>query len=124
MLDNGIVRPHALLLAVCLAAGCSPAADGADGVSGELLFRRQGCTQCHGTAGSGGSLGPPLLDVERHWTREELARYFADPRPFFDRKPHLGEISKRYASRMPAFSTAEDERLALADYVLGLSSSN
>ncbi|HEV7406314.1 MAG TPA: PQQ-binding-like beta-propeller repeat protein [Chthoniobacteraceae bacterium] len=62
------------------------------------------CAPCHGLDLKGNVLGglPPLIDVEKRKTREQIA-----------------EITKKGAGRMPAFDRISDaDRAAILDYIL------
>jgi len=105
-----------------LLAACSPAPAGEEESPGSLLYRRQGCSQCHSPAGTGTSLAPALVRLGDKWTRADLAAYLAHPGPFLESRPHLAELTKRYGATMPSSGhLTEPERLSLADYLIELS---
>lgn len=112
---------HGVLMGFAL-AGCGggeePEGRAAD-ARGRALFMAFGCTLCHGPDGAGTTLGPPLRGLAKHWTREELASYLADPQAAVARDPRLAELARQYAKEMPAITTPEEQRLEIADYVLG-----
>ena len=126
------LRPLPLLAScLCLFAGCSdrgPAGGGGpdaadpDRALGERLYATLGCATCHGRTGGGMSTAPPLVDAERDWSLADLTEYLADPRPWVERVPRLAELKRRYTITMPATSIPEEERRALALYVLELGS--
>lgn len=115
-------RPSLLVALLALAAcgGGSSSGAASDGPSGEGLFTTQACHTCHGRAGEGTSLGPTLSDLSRHWTREDLVTYLADPEAFVARDARLKTLAGRYMSHMASFGhLSEEERGRLADFVLG-----
>jgi len=114
-----------MALAVLLAstaAGCGGSEEPQErptDARGRALFTAFGCALCHGPDGAGTGLGPGLRDLGRHWTREELASYFADPQAALASDPRLAELARQYAREMPAITTPEEQRLEIADHVLG-----
>jgi cytochrome c553 len=119
------------LAAACLLAACSPEEPGPGSASspggearvdteGARLYARLACNSCHGPSGAGTSTSPPLLDADRHWTREDLAAYLDDPRTWIQRDERLRALDLRYPIAMPAASVPLEQRLQLADHVLGL----
>jgi cytochrome c5 len=90
------------------------------GPDGATVYRDQGCIACHGNQGQGTFLGPPITGMSAHWTRDDLAEFFADPARFVASTPRLAEYGKDFGMRMPALPRAvdRDARLALADWVL------
>jgi mono/diheme cytochrome c family protein len=112
----------------CAALACS-AALGASGCNGDSprirtgaeLFHLQGCKQCHGPQGRGGSLGPDLVANKAAWTPERLVEYLRDPPAFVAKDPRLREQAKRYSLPMPKFDMLREEELeGLAQHVLEL----
>lgn len=85
---------------------------------GAALFRSQGCVTCHGRAGEGSVMGPPLRGLATNWKREDLARYLADPEAFTAKDPRLAGIASKFAMRMPRIAATQEQRLQLADHVL------
>jgi cytochrome c553 len=118
------MRSIALVLLCALAAlgacggGSEPAAKGPR--TGAQLYGDAQCVQCHGRDGSGTSMGPPLRSLGAHWTRESLAEYLVDPRAAVRKDPRLQALDQRYMMPMQAYPHVSlEERLALADHVLG-----
>ena len=105
----------ALLLVACRrAAPAGPA-------TGQELFRRELCGSCHGSAGKGTWMGPPLRGLGAHWTREELADFLRDPAAKVRTDPRLEELSRRFPNAMKANQVlGKQERTRLADWLLSL----
>jgi mono/diheme cytochrome c family protein len=110
-----------LLLALSLLAcggGADPDAAPATGAS---LYQVNACYACHGRGGEGSSMGPSLLDLEQHWTRDQLVEYLLEPQAFVQRDERLRAQRSRYPQRMASFKhLTEEERGLVADHVLGL----
>ena len=108
------------LVAIAWACGQSPDQGSSSGATpGADLYRRQVCVTCHGAAGEGTFTGPPLRSLRQHWTRQQLAAYLADPKARIKTDPRLQKLSRQFPREMPAVSLSEEERLAIADHVLG-----
>jgi hypothetical protein len=108
-----------LFAAVVLAASCGGETERSLG--GTELYQLHNCGTCHGAAGEGRSLGPPLTGLRAHWKREDLAAFLLDPPSAIAADPRLQAISRSFPSRMLSYrNTTEDERLRLADFLLGL----
>jgi cytochrome c553 len=112
----------ALLAGAAAVAGCGEAPGSQSQPDGARLFVLANCTTCHGADGAGGVLGPPLRNLDAHWTRESLAAYLADPKAVIDSDPRMKSLSLNFNMRMPPVTnfTAE-QRLLLADHALELS---
>ena len=118
---SGPALGFALALAAALAA-CSPAASPNEPGSqrGSELYATMGCLACHGASGAGGSMAPPLTELEQHWDRAGLAAYLENPRAHIEKDARLAALKQRYGTEMPALTLPEADRLAVADYLLAL----
>jgi nitric oxide reductase subunit C len=47
---------------------------------GASVFQNRGCMNCHSLAGRGGTFGPPLDEVGRRLSLEEIEHYIKDPK--------------------------------------------
>ncbi len=107
----------ALVAAGVALGGCgeeTPAAPTA-----EQLFRRELCASCHGGAGEGSWMGPPLSGLAEHWERESLAEFLRDPKPFVAEDQRLAELLGKYPNPMVGNRVlGKAERLQLADWLL------
>ncbi len=100
-------------------AGCGASLDPKLVSAGRDAYLAEGCPACHGRQREGGSMGPDLRRVRRHWAADELADYLADPASHRQREARLQRLSRRYSAHMPAFATLpEERRAALAAYLL------
>lgn len=109
------------LVTLLVVAACSFRTPPPPGASGEEIYRLQNCANCHGEAGEGKSLGPPLRGLSAHWDRERLARFFADPKPFVAEDARVAELLRKYPAPMSRYDNLDrEQRLVLADWVLGL----
>ena len=111
------------LSAVALVAvlACATPQQPPPGASGAEIYALQLCSNCHGDAGQGNRLGPPLRDLATRWTREELADFFADPDRWEAEDARLGGLADEYSGDMKTYENLSlDERLRLADHVLGM----
>ncbi|MCB9915194.1 MAG: c-type cytochrome [Planctomycetes bacterium] len=83
------------------------------------LFLEVRCDSCHGSDRRGSWMGPPLVDLEQHWTAPDLARYLRDPLPVIEATPRLTELKRQYTNPMRAFpELPQAERLRLAEWLL------
>ncbi len=112
-----MVRSVLLFAALALAASCGGSS--ASALDGEQLFAVHGCVTCHGSAGEGRSLGPPLTDLKARWEREALAAFLLDPPSAIAADPRLRELSQGFPTRMLSYrNMTEAERLRIADFLL------
>jgi len=112
---------HASALALFLTALACGGSDSATArPPGERLYAEKGCANCHGRAGEGTFMGPPLRDLAAHWQRDELAKFFLDPSGYAKGQPRLAEMMKAYRMPMTPIAASEADRLLIADHVLGL----
>lgn len=74
-IDNGDWPPQDSLtrgeLRMVAGAGLSP---------GAAVFQTRGCRNCHSLHGEGGTFGPALDSVGKRRSKEDIARYIADPK--------------------------------------------
>ncbi len=111
----------AAIAVLVLATGCLFRRDPPPGATGERIYELQLCANCHGDAGEGGSLGPPLRGLDAHWEQGALARFFADPETFVERERRLADLAERYGRRMASYANLDEaERMRLAAFVLEL----
>jgi cytochrome c553 len=110
------MRQRVLFLAIASAACGGPD----EHARARSLYRAQGCATCHGERGEGLPSAPPLRGLAEHWDRERLAAYLRNPRDFVAQDERLAALRARYTIEMPASALTQEERLVLADFVLGL----
>lgn len=81
---------------------------------GRGIFEANGCSGCHGDAGSGTSVGPSLVGVTSRYPSDQLASLLRDP------------SAKMRAGRMPAADLPTADMSALLNYLgaLGTSAAN
>lgn len=72
------------------AATAAPTMAGADVSHGKAVYAQQ-CEACHGAAGKGGEIGPPLIGERAKHTFDGVKTIVADPQP---------PMPKLYPSRM------------------------
>jgi mono/diheme cytochrome c family protein len=85
---------------------------GHDTVHGSL------CVQCHGDNLHGTATGPPLSDLDQHWTEAKLVVYLQNPRVYIETDERLQALRRKYKTEMPAFVMNEQTRRAVARYLL------
>lgn len=104
---------------VLVLAACGASLDPAVVSQGREAYHAEGCPACHGRQREGGSMGPDVRRVRRHWSLEGLAAYLADPASHRQRKARLQRLNRLYSAHMPAFAgLPADRRTALAAYLL------
>jgi len=85
----------------------------------EQLFRRELCASCHGGAGEGSWMGPPLRGLSEHWERDALAEFLRDPKPFVSEDERLAELLRQFPNPMVGNRVlGKAERLQVADWLL------
>lgn len=118
---------HATLLPLALAVTLALAALGActdeppAAPTAEQFFRRELCASCHGGAGEGSWMGPPLRELAEHWEREALAEFLREPKSFIGEDERLAELMRKFPNPMVGNRVlGKAERLQVADWLLGL----
>jgi mono/diheme cytochrome c family protein len=111
------------VLGLLLAAlGCNKqGGGGAGGVAqGAAVYASSNCATCHGDQREGKPrLGPALTGLSQHWaSADELAKYIADPRNYALGDQRLREQMTKFAMKMPAVPMTDEQRLALAQWLL------
>jgi mono/diheme cytochrome c family protein len=78
------------------------------------------CGSCHGEARQGKRSGPTLVDLDEHWTAEQLTSYLADPQAVIKTNPRLAYKAENYPIDMPGYAEKADTTTlqALAEYLL------
>jgi mono/diheme cytochrome c family protein len=107
-----------LVAIAMLFAGCSESRPHDPVVWGEEIYARTLCGQCHGADRRGTIQGPPLEDLQQHWTADELAAYLAAPINYVDTRPRLRALADRYKVLMPAMPLSNEERGAVSLFLL------
>ena len=104
-----------------LALACQLPQQPPPGAAGAEIYQLQLCFNCHGPEGLAKRLGPPLENLAEHWTREELADFFGNVERWEEEDERVRRLSEEYDGNMQAYDNLSlEERLRLADYVLGL----
>jgi mono/diheme cytochrome c family protein len=117
----GLARVLGLVGLALAIAACGGSDKPSGPPTGESLFATQSCVTCHRKDGGGNNFGPSLRGTAEHWTREKMAAYLADPQSVVAKDTRLMALSRNYNMQMPSVRLSEEQRLMLADYVLGLS---
>ena len=78
------------------------------------------CSVCHGKALEGRpTFAPALTDLKSNWkSSDELAKYLADPQGYAAADPRLKSQHDNYSMRMPALPFTDEQRKALALWLL------
>jgi len=114
------ITPWLAALLLLPALACGPSENPSSGPpEGAQLYEVQRCVICHKASGRGGALGPTLVDRAEYWTREKLAEYLADPASFVGTDARLNSLAIQFNMQMPPVPLTLEQRLLLADYVLG-----
>lgn len=105
--------PTCLLAALLSCAACSapPPTTTVQPDPGELVYRADACSGCHGSAGQGGATGPALVGLARHWTEDALVVFLRDPYAVMARDARLEAMKERYGIGMPPAQTTSEEKL-------------
>jgi mono/diheme cytochrome c family protein len=120
MPSSSLVLAFAAVLGGLVLGACSDATPSAAPPDGAALFR-ENCVQCHAPDAGGTGSGPTLHGKQQFWTRAKLAAYFLDPQSVIRGDARLEAQAGRYLLSMVKFvGLSPEQRLALADYVLGL----
>ena len=101
---------------LCLAVGIPGCAElEADG---QRVFWETGCARCHDADGSGGVMGPPLVDLSEIWTPSELDRFLKNPEAYAEHNVRLKTLKMAYATPMPQLNIPPDRRKILVEFLL------
>jgi hypothetical protein len=116
--------PSLLAAAMALGLGCARAPESSSPSPAVLarataLYDEWQCSTCHGADRRGTDSAPAIDVLGRHWNVDTLARYIRDPEPYRTADARLGEIAARYPMVMPEFPEPEEDRRALAAWLLG-----
>jgi len=88
-------------------------------VSPEQLLGRLGCTNCHGQNLEGTKMGPALVNLNEHWSKNELTNYLRNPSSYMDNERFKVFKEKFPNVIMPAFGNVNVQELGkLAEYLL------
>lgn len=85
---------------------------------GRALFHAGFCPQCHGDNRQGTKQGPPLKQLKRYWTEDQLVVYLTDPPTTIATNERLRILTHLYPAIMPTFKMDEGNRRELAHYLL------
>lgn len=105
-------------LLLLLLIGCAPPPAPAEEGRGASLYAAWNCKACHGESRQGSELAPSLAGVRAAWSRESLAAFLADPDAARRKAPRLQAQADRFPAPMPPFPKPEEERRALAAWLL------
>ncbi|HEX5042955.1 MAG TPA: c-type cytochrome [Candidatus Polarisedimenticolaceae bacterium] len=108
----------AALLVGCTGCAAAPPQERTERARGEILYVSWNCAPCHGEARQGTEFGPPLTDLARHWEVGFLAAHLADPDAGRARDARLQALTARFPAPMPGFAQPEQDRQALAAWLL------
>ncbi len=89
----------ALIISTSLISGCSMM------YSGEKLFYKEGCSQCHSFKGKGGRMGPDLSAVTNLKSDNWIDSYIQNPKKVypFARMPSFNHLSSSKRSAIISF---------------------
>ncbi len=111
--------PATWALGLCASLACALRRPPPPGASGAQIYELQNCANCHGEEGAGTSRGPALRELSRHWTRERLVDYLADPQAVAAVDPRLRARGREFSSEMgPYDNLTAEQRGVLADWLL------
>ena len=86
----------------------------------EVLLSSNKCLECHGPNLEGSASAPSLQKVSEEWKREELLKYFKNPRSFSD-DPRISRFKGKYRLSMPSVDKLSDEELnILVNHLLSI----
>jgi mono/diheme cytochrome c family protein len=108
----------ALLLGCTGCAAASPQDRAEEPARGEELYVSWNCGACHGEARQGTEFGPPLTHLDRHWEVPALAAHLANPETTRARDARLQALGTRFPAPMPGYPEPEEDRRALAAWLL------
>jgi len=86
----------------------------------EILISNNKCMNCHGKNLDGTASGPSLQKVSEEWKREELLKYFKNPRSFSE-DSRISRFKGKYRLSMPPVDKLNDEELnILVNHLLSI----
>ncbi len=90
-----------------------------DDADGPALVKQLGCISCHGGNLQGTNIGPALVNIKEHWTRDAVINYLRNPSSYSGdaRFQQYREQFKNII--MPAFNNIDVKQLGkIADYLM------
>jgi hypothetical protein len=113
------LRPLFAVLLLSTLVSCGADESLPNGPPGKRLFIAELCASCHGYDLKGGWMGPPLLQLQSHWQRDELADFIRTPTKFTEEDERLGKLSKKFQTSMVGNQRlSKQDRLLIADWLL------
>lgn len=86
---------------------------------GSEIYAAESCGACHGADRRGGTSGPPLRKLARHWDEEGLISFLRNPPSRTSSDARLQELSRTYSAQMAGLPGASEDKLrTLARYLL------
>jgi len=86
-------------------------------VDGRTVYLTVGCARCHGSAGEGESLGPPLEELSTKFTPETMTAFLDNPIAFAEKDQRLQKWREEYYTPMPKLQMSDEQRAALVVYL-------
>ncbi len=88
-------------------------------ITAEEMISSFGCTTCHGNDLGGTDKGPPLANLKKYWSRDDLINYLRNPSSFMDSERFVQYQQKYKSYIMPSFNNINIKDLGkIADYLL------
>ncbi len=83
------------------------------------LINKLGCRNCHGQDLAGTKSAPPLLGLQKFWSKDQLINYLRNPSSFMDSK-RFQEYQQQYPNMvMPSFNNINVQELGkISEYLL------
>lgn len=83
------------------------------------LIQQNGCTSCHGQNLEGSNIAPALVNIKKHWGRDNLINYLRNPSAY-NGDERFKEYKLKYKNIiMPSFGNLDVKDLGkIADYLL------
>ena len=116
---GGMVDPVAEAPPVIATNATSSSVDPPTSHPGYAVYKKRGCSVCHGRDLEGTRMGPTLANAAKNFDRDELRRFLSNPDSAAAVTPRLSKLEEKFSMFvMPSFTLPPSELKSLSDLLL------